>query len=260
MKIFTYTLAAFAAAAALAACNDIGENERYIELPSVEAQRVVLLEEYTGQKCVNCPKAHEVIEDLLKQYGDTLIVVSIHGGGDANSYSEAKFPAFGLANDESEAYVKQAGIDAFPKGVVNRATGRESKDEWAASVRNQKGRPSVLEMAVASEFNADSTELKITTTLSPDANIDGRLQLWIVESGIVAPQFQPDGTTDRRYVHNHVFRATVNGIDGEPVALLPREPQTLDHTIKIKENWKAANLSVVAFVYNDSGVLQACKP
>lgn len=260
MKISTYTLAALAASAMLAACNDIGEDERYIELPAVEAQRVVLLEEYTGQKCVNCPKAHEVIEDLTKQYGDTLLVVSIHGGGDANSYSEAKFPAFGLANEQSEAYVKAAGIDAFPKGVVNRATGRQSKDEWAASVRQQKARPSTLKMAAACEFNADSTVLNITTTLSPEASIDGQLQLWIVESGIVAPQFLSDGSTDRRYVHNHVFRAAVNGISGEKVALSPREPLVLEHSINIKENWKAANLSVVAFVYNDSGVLQACKP
>lgn len=260
MKISAYTLAAFAALSTLVGCNDIGSDDRFIELPPVEAQRVVLLEEYTGQKCVNCPKAHEVIEDLVKQYGDTLLVVSIHGGGDANSYSEAKFPAFGLANDESEAYVKAAGIDAFPKGIVNRATGRESKDEWAASVRQQKGRPSTLEMWAATEFNADSTELKISTTLSPEAAIDGYLQLWIVESGIVAPQYLSDGSTDRRYVHNHVFRASVNGHDGERVALVPREPLTLEHTIKIKENWKAANLSVVAFVYNDTGVLQACKP
>lgn len=259
MKIYAYTLAALAAIATLGACNDIGPNDRLIALPAVEAQRVVLLEEYTGQKCVNCPGAHDVMHQLLEQYGDTLVAVSIHGGGDANSYSEAQFPKFGLANDESEAYVKAAGVDAFPKGIVNRATSLQSKDEWAASVRQQKGRPSPLKMQFATEFNADSTELAVKATLSSDLELSGRLQLWVVESGIVAPQYQADGTTNRRYVHNHVFRSSINGHEGEQVALVPREPLELEHTIKIKENWKAANLSVVAFVYNEEGVVQACK-
>lgn len=259
MKLYTYILAACAAAISLGACNDIGPNDRFIELPPVEAQRVVLLEEYTGQKCVNCPTAHEVIENLLAQYADTLIVVSIHGGGDANSYNESKFPAFGLANEQSEAYVKAAGIGAFPKGVVNRATGVQSKDEWAASIREQKARPSNLEMTLAREFNADSTAMTITANLSAEAKIDGYLQLWIVESGIVAPQYLPDGSTNRRYVHNHVFRSAVNGQNGERIALAPREDAAIEHNIELKENWKAANLSVVAFVYNENGVMQACQ-
>jgi hypothetical protein len=47
------------AAAFFAACENISESERLLEVEGVNAQRVVLLEDYTGQACVNCPEAHK---------------------------------------------------------------------------------------------------------------------------------------------------------------------------------------------------------
>ena len=50
-----------------AGCDSVDENDRYIEMPPVESNRVVLLEDFTGQYCVNCPDAHEVMEQLAEQ-------------------------------------------------------------------------------------------------------------------------------------------------------------------------------------------------
>ena len=40
--------------------------------------RKILLEDYTGARCGNCPKAHDVIKTLKGLYNDTLIVMAIH--------------------------------------------------------------------------------------------------------------------------------------------------------------------------------------
>lgn len=53
-----------ASAMVLGGCDQVDENDRLIELPAVESQRVVLLEEFTGQRCINCPAAHEVVKGL----------------------------------------------------------------------------------------------------------------------------------------------------------------------------------------------------
>ena len=50
-----------------------------------------------------------------------------------------------------------------------------------------------------------------------DGNTQGKLQLWIVEDDITAFQMMPDGTRNDNYIHQHVFRATVNGEWGEDV-------------------------------------------
>ena len=39
----------------------------------------VLVEEFTGQKCINCPEAHEELAKIQKEYGeDNVISVCIH--------------------------------------------------------------------------------------------------------------------------------------------------------------------------------------
>ena len=50
------------ASLALSACDYIAEDERLIEVEAAQAKRVVLLEDFTGQLCVNCPLGTEVIE------------------------------------------------------------------------------------------------------------------------------------------------------------------------------------------------------
>ncbi|MBK8282605.1 MAG: hypothetical protein IPK94_21325 [Saprospiraceae bacterium] len=40
----------------------------------------VLIEEYTGVRCQNCPAGAQLLEELKTIHGDQLIVLSIHGG------------------------------------------------------------------------------------------------------------------------------------------------------------------------------------
>ena len=69
------------AALVLGACNNIAPEDRFIEVASATVKRKVLVEEFTGQRCLNCPEAANELARLQAQYGgDTLIVVAIHGG------------------------------------------------------------------------------------------------------------------------------------------------------------------------------------
>lgn len=261
MKLFKrLSFLTFIAAATLAtACNDIDSDDRFIELPAVEAKRVVLLEEFTGQMCVNCPTAHKVIENLVGQYPDNLICVSIHAGGSAFSIGEDELPGIvGLRIPQGETYAAAAGVNSFPCGVVNRKSGVQTHQQWADLIREAIQQPSHVDLNV--EARIDGSNIEITTDIEPYENIDGFLQLWVVESGIQAMQMLPSGGLDMEYVHNHVFRAAVNGGDGEAVSLVIREPFKTTNTIALKPNWKVENLSIVAFVYTrDGGVEQAAQ-
>ena len=67
--------------AMLTACSQIDEGERLIYVEPTEAQRAVLVEDFTGQKCVNCPNATNVLHDILEAYGENNIIpVAIHCG------------------------------------------------------------------------------------------------------------------------------------------------------------------------------------
>ena len=42
--------------------------------------RQVLIEEFTGVRCVNCPEGSIAIENLLEAYDEQLVAISIHSG------------------------------------------------------------------------------------------------------------------------------------------------------------------------------------
>ncbi len=48
-----------AAVAFLTGCDSVGSDERLIEVPAATVQRNVLIEDFTGQRCIFCPDAAE---------------------------------------------------------------------------------------------------------------------------------------------------------------------------------------------------------
>ena len=66
----------------------------------------------------------------------------------------------------------------------------------------------------------------------------------------------PDGTTNRNYLHMHVFRTAVNGEAGESVNVKEGETTTINFSTDFAATWVPRHLWLIAFVYNESGVLQ----
>jgi hypothetical protein len=247
------------ALALLASCDNINEDDRLIEIDAVVPQRAVLLEEFTGQMCVNCPEAHAVIKQLKEQYGDAFIPVSIHAG--VFGMSEKEYTdslSQGLMTDDGDYYANMWSIKNYPQGVFNRNSGALGVNKWAASIVDELAKASDIDIELSASYNFVTNTVEIQTELKPIANIEGYLQLWITESNIIS--FQLNGSEyDENYVHDHVYRASVNTTSGEKVTLIENVFPTFSHSISVKPLWKPQNLSVVAFVYNNSGVLQAAE-
>lgn len=233
----------------LAACDDIGYGDRYIEEEAVEITRNVLLEEFTGQTCTNCPDAHRVIKALEDQYGDNLIVVSIHAG-----FFGIEAPG-GLMQKEGDVYADRWGIVAYPAGVVDRTGSAMGYGDFATAVRDEMGKTTTLEMALEAQFSDDKKSVEVFTTLVSPLPLTGSLQLWLVEDDIVAPQID-NGNIIMDYVHNNVFRGCVNGIWGEAIPLPQNEVKYTSNVMELNEDWVPENLRVVGFYYNDGGVIQ----
>ena len=126
--------------------------------------------------------------------------------------------------------------------------------EWASTVRKAFERECDLNIKLTAKINGD--KIDIHSTFEQSANISGKYQIWVTEGNIVALQID-NGKTLLDYVHNHVYRASVNGIQGEDISLAANVYSDLNHAVDIKDNWNRGNLSIVAFVYNNDGVVQA---
>ncbi|MBQ9640146.1 MAG: Omp28 family outer membrane lipoprotein [Bacteroidaceae bacterium] len=252
----------------LSSCSNVDLEDRliYVEPPVVVPppdtpdddvvfiKPCVLIEDFTGQRCVNCPNASKEIENLKSQYGEDMIVaVGIHSG------PLAVFPTakvVGLRTETGDAYYQYWNIEAEPTGYINRTGTISTMDLWQTQVRAALQRTANVRLAAKNTYDADTRTLTIQVEAYGREAVTGKLQVWLTESNIVAMQMMPDGTLNRDYVHNHVFRTAVNGTWGDDFALSKDETKTVSFTVPIDEAWKPADISTVAFLYNDNGVLQ----
>lgn len=237
------------------ACSHIDDGEQLIYVKPEPAKRVVLLEDFTGQRCVNCPKGTEVIEQLQQTYGDSVIIaVGIHGGPLGFSGNDHQV---GLATDIGNEYYDYWHLEYQPVGLVNRL-GAVDYTDWAKVVKEELAKTALLHMSLAATLSDGQIQIHLSE-YGIDGQITGKLQVWLLEDQITAMQLMPDGTANTDYVHNHVLRAAVNGAWGEDFTIGEAERKEQRLTQILDGTWNSQHLSVVAFVYNDEGVLQAVK-
>ncbi|MDE6556406.1 MAG: Omp28 family outer membrane lipoprotein [Duncaniella sp.] len=245
-------------------CSDISENDRLIEMDTVKPVRSIVIEDFTGQTCVNCPDAHTVLEALVEQYGeDYVIPVSIHAGSFGMAAANSNYDKGNIwlmqpeGNQIQDAY---GSINSWPIGVVNGRGGFANLDAWAKATRIELLRESEASVSVIPDYDPATGTIEIETIIHPYADIQGKLKVWVIESGIVARQRNTEGwITD--YRHDNVWRASASALEGDAVSLENGKTFTMKHTIAVrdseKERWNTENLSVVAILGNSSGYINA---
>lgn len=261
MKISHLLLLAATAMFSFTSCDNIDEADRF-EGPiengggDLTAQKNVLIEDFTGQKCVNCPLAHVETEKLQSVYGkERIISVALHGGPLAIDDTNVK--ANGLANTESKEYNNRHGSFSYPKGMIDRQGNLQDFEKWTGSVAARINLTPQVDIQLNHvTYDAATRTVSFQSELKSSASLTGNLQVWLTESNIVAYQKMPDGSSNKEYVHNHVFRAAVNGLDGDALALTPDQAVTKDYTYTLPEKYQAENAALVVFYYNADGVAQ----
>ena len=144
--------------------------------------------------------------------------------------------------------------------MIDRRGGLLNTPSWPEAVYNSiQQQPSVM-LEAECTYDEASRNVDIKVTADALADVNGHLQVWLVEDSVVSLQFLSGVTQpDMEYVHNHVFRATVNGQEGDAVSFVSGESVVREYSYTLKEDWLPKNVSVVTFVYDGSGVQQAAK-
>ena len=257
----------------LTACSNIDEDERLIYVEPAEVNRPVLIEDFTGQRCLNCPNATAAIHELQETYGEeNVIAVAIHCGPFAHQKSNMGNAFLSdLGTNLGDEYYKHWDIRAQPTLMINRSSLIDIPQELPAVVANELKKTSTVHFD-AVEFSNNA----VLVDMSSSDRVEGRLQVWIVEDSINAKdpqtkyqQFMPDGSRRQDYVHNHVFRASLtNDAYGETVTLEAGNKsytqvfylqgnEALDN---FEHLWQKQYLSAVVFFWNEQqGVMQAIR-
>ena len=243
---------------------DINDTLFYADSISV-TERQVLIEEFTGHLCVNCPEASLEVHEWIELYEHRLVAYGIHAGSLATPQPSGEYTA-DFTNSDGDKIFAYYGLPPNPSATVNRAVYNNNQVFYFIG--------GGVENAVTAEFAKPSqVDLKLKNTYYPVQNtivIDVavnfkeqlgstyKLAVMIVEDHIVAPQKNnieeigpvPDWLD---YEHRNIFRdavsADVFGIDfSEGGTITAGEEYFKRFNYIPNEAWVLSNCNIIAYV------------
>ena len=208
----------------LVGCDAVERPDRWREDPApIVPRRNVLLVDFTGQRCSNCPAAADLLHSLTAgPAGARIIPVSVHGG--ALALSTDASPR-GLAGPDARRLTDEAHVNSWPMGTVDQPVGGTllRPSAWNAALAERLSLAADADAAAQQSLVADAHVALATRTLSytlrprhltdaaGQADAETYLHLWLVEDSITAPQTLADGTERADYLHRHVLRLDLTG-------------------------------------------------
>ena len=254
------------------ACDKIADDEMRIgpekivlsdeDEPIVDSMQYIVLEDFTGVQCPNCPKAATEGQKLKAQYKSQLILIELHPekAGVAAPYDgEAD-----LRSTAAQTYFDYWKGNSLPAGLVNRSSAQTLQfGKWetaVAAISTQE--PVATVNQVSAKLSGQTLSVEASGYFREDYAASGNINMivMVLEDGFKGQQA---GSEQSDYPHNHVLRATIGDEWGEKIDVTPNagEKFTLTKSMDVDEGWNTDNLSVVCLLTDADtrAVLNAAK-
>ena len=264
MKAY-HILSSLVVLAGLAAgCDNISEDNRYnkVEKPVVENPRTLLIMEFTGNNCKNCPNGASMVDEIKADDGNGRVIsVGLHPYGDINTnpvFSKYTMPELqDLRSDAATAMYDYYKPSGFPSAIFNGLASSMSGSipEWMQKASEALAQSAAMSISATTDYDAESRKLTVDYAIDFGNTVTKKLSatVWLVENKIMGTQTMPDGKLNLDYEHNHVLRASLNGNWGEAIGDVFDSDSEVrkSASMTLDEKWVAENCQVVVFVYAD---------
>lgn len=265
-KYIIFVLALFAFA--LNSCDKV--SPPYIETKDYcNGNKKILIEDYTGHGCVNCPSAAVLAHDLKEQFCDRVVVIGVHAGFFAEPNFEDN-PLFAAdfttpAGNTWDTFFGNS-MKGNPNGLIDRVIGPTGyviyPQSWATTADTLLSEPAKALITISNDFDDGNHTLTTTIKTEFQENVSGayKLIVCVKQDNLIAPQKNNDpeiGPTPViiDYVHNNVLRKAINGAWGEYLgnagAVIMSVNYEKTYSQVFPDEWLLADCHVVAFVYNE---------
>ncbi len=224
---------------------------------SGEVLRSVLVEEYTGVRCVNCPAGSEALQALINIYGDRLAVVSFHAGFFAPPYPESKYD---LRTPDGNNLLDFLGSPlGYPAAVVNRRLFdgeprlQLGQSQWPGYIAQEIAIAPKVKIDLQRNYNDINRQLTLNVNLEILETLDNsdvRLSVALTEDDIEDVQLTPAGK-QADYKHQHVLRDMLSNFDGNPLteSLTTGSKIAKSFSYTLPAEWRADQCKLIVFVH-----------
>jgi hypothetical protein len=260
-------------------------------LPATDTIRKILIEDFTGHLCQNCPPAARMMDSLERAYPGQIIGVAVHydfwaapcltpqdlpQGAPPGSFTED----FRVAAEDA-AYQATFTTSNFylPAGLINRSNFFPSLlpvqlSGWSSTVATLLAQPMTAYLKITPSYNSASRMLNVNVTgeFMTDTTGNYNVALFLVEDSLIG--YQKDASVSigglvANYRFDHVFRGCINtpgNITGDPVIAGTISAHTginymMPNAFHVSNSFNDQRCKIVAFLYktSDQGVLQAAE-
>ena len=249
-------------------------------IDTVSYVKKVLIEDFTGHRCPNCPEAAEELAALQQFYGENVIGIAIHPHSTFSIPNPTSSPDFtydfrNQFADEIDDIFNITNV-GLPRGMINR-TGYESnhqlgKDQWANIVQTELTKEPIFGINISSNVSSGNGIISVNIEALTDINEQYNVVVCLTENGIIEWQKDNNNGDMEDYIHNHVLRTILNSSFGESIgnSFTNGDSWTKDYSVDISslENvneeyslntlfmgngnckaWNEENMEVVVYIY-----------
>ena len=216
----------------------------------------VILEEFTGVNCPNCPQGHQTANQILTDNPGRAWVVGFHPYNSNYTTPGAGEPDFRRHHPDSLYMIPYCGSSRFmPSAYINRRVYNgeriQSRTVWANYSNQILAEPSPVNTGLATTYNDETKQLEILVEIyyTGDMTDLNSLNVLLMESGMVA--YQSGGSSN--YVHNHVFRETFTAQWGDLVTEPTTQGSFIQKTFTFDnsaEEYDMEQCEVLAYIVN----------
>jgi hypothetical protein len=232
--------------------------------PAIQSLKNVLVEDFTGHQCGNCPVAAVIAEALAEANPENVFPLAIHAGSYA--LTSIDYPTDWTCEEGYDLF-NQLAFQANPLGRVNRKGGTENylaPTEWGEVVEEELALSCPLTVQVQHSWELENGHLNIHVNgqfFGPFAG-NNRLSVLITESGLIGDQldYESNPSHVEYYEFNHLLRGSVSGAHGLVVISDAETGNSFqsDFTINWNNEWIPENSSLIAVVSNEDGYVVTC--
>ncbi len=215
--------------------------------------KTVLIKDFTGARCVNCPAAAEHAHNLQHQLDeDHIFIMSVHAGYLAQPLGS--FPDF-LTDEGTEWYNNNNSNPLFTVDHVALTEGNTlNETQIDAPVTAALEEEQTFEIVVGPNYDETNRQLKVDVQAIALDDLDGHffITVCLVEDHIIGWQTIPGGV-DKEYDFRNVFRGTLNGAYGtsfEDLHVDANDTFHFSYTTEINAGYNADECYLMVYVYD----------
>jgi len=228
--------------------------------------KTLLIEEFTGHKCIYCPTGAYYIDQIKHSAdSDRVIVLAIHASILANPEATGNYTLDLRPGGHGDDLLAEFPISGEPAAMFNRekVDGTNitygAPDTWPAKATWALAKSPVLSMQMINNYDASTRKLctHIKTKFLTANSQNLRIAVWISEDSIVGYQLNQNssvGPTPEipNYVFNDVMRDEFVGTNGELFtsgSVAQDSAVIRTYSMKLNDAWVDKHCKVVAYVY-----------